>query len=251
MSGEHDSGGGEGGRYMRYAAELDDDSFKRLRKFVRPGGIRIVKSPPCTPDRQSWGHEAVADGGDIGREDDVVRQGGVEALEEFYVEREGGQGGIEDDGDGESDEIIGEICLEDFADVGSEDFDFLDNQSVDLSVLEPGSIGRLPRRPSLKLDSQKVRWIGNEAEFAAFFAEVGLDEWFDVERTVELKEFDVGEDMFREWEAAVEEHNAQCLRWETKAVRKIVDIRDFERDFRDARRRKERRRRAEGVTTAG
>lgn len=221
--------GGEGGRYLQYAAEVDGDSFERLRdsakdvgrKFVRPGAIRVVKTP-------------VPEDGRGNGEDGGVVEGDVAVFEEF-VEGDGASGA----GDSHSDEIVGEICLEDFADVGSEDFDFLENQSVDQLGLEPSSFGRLSRRPSLKLDSQKLRWIGNEAEFAAFFAEVGLDEWFDVEGPRELEEFDVSDEIVREWELAAEEHNERCELWGSKAIRRVVDIREFERDFREGRRRRE------------
>lgn len=220
--------GGEGGRYLQYAAEVDDDSFERLRdiaketgrKFVRPGAIRIVKTPFAGD-----GLGSVEEGGVVERD--------VEVFEEF-VEGVGGGGSR----DAHSDEIVGEICLEDFADVGSEDFDFLENQSVDLTGLEPSSLGRLSRGTSLNLDSQKLRWVGNEAEFAVFFAGVGLDEWFDVEGPREVGEFEVSEETAREWELAAEEHNERCELWGSKAIRRVVDIRQFERDFRDGRRRR-------------
>lgn len=139
-----------------------------------------------------------------------------------------------DESDGRSDEIIGEICLEDFADVGSDDFEFLENQSVDMAGIEPGSVGRLSRLPSLKLDSQKLRWIGNEAEFAAFFAEVGLDDWFDVDVPVDMKLFDVGDDVFAEWNNVGLEHNRYSSQWQTLQQQQHAapsDIRQLEADF--------------------
>lgn len=171
-------------RYLQYAAELDDLSFEKLKRFVRPGGIRLLS-------------------------------------EEHQAEQ------------AEDDELIGEICLEDFADVDDEDFEFLEDASMG-DWEETG----LSRRPSLKLDSQKLGWIGNEKEFAKFFAEVGLDEWFEVETSREVKEFEVGEDVLGEWRRDVEEHNSLCERWGSKAVRRIDDIRAFEREFREGRRRR-------------
>lgn len=171
-------------RYLQYAAELDDLSFEKLKRFVRPGGIRLLNK-------------------------------------EHEIEH------------AEDNELIGEICLEDFADVDDEDFEFLEEASIgDLEDTGP------QRRPSLKLDSQKLRWIDNEEEFAQFFAEVGLDEWFEVETSREVKEFEVGEDVLGEWKKDVEEHNTLCERWRCKAVRRVDDIRVFEREFRQDRRRR-------------
>lgn len=133
------------------------------------------------------------------------------------------------DADGE---IIGEICLEDFAD-GEDDFDLLDGQSLDLGY-EGSSFGRMSRRPSLKLDN-KLRWIGDEKEFAAFFAEVGLDELFDVEEQ-QWQEFEVDDDVENEWRAAGEEHNERCSTWET--MYDAPDIRDLLVDYREAMRRR-------------
>lgn len=171
-------------RYLQYAAELDDLSFEKLKRFVRPGGIRLLNK-------------------------------------EHEIEH------------AEDNELVGEICLEDFADVDDEDFEFLEEASIgDLEDTGP------QRRPSLKLDSQKLRWIDNEEEFAQFFAEVGLDEWFEVETSREVKEFEVGEDVLGEWKKDVEEHNTLCERWRCKAVRRVDDIRVFEREFRQDRRRR-------------
>lgn len=175
-------------RYLKYAAELDDMSFEKLKRFIRPGGIRVVNKEEET----------------------------------------------EKDEDGEVDEdFIGEICLEDFADVDDDDFDFLEDASVTEWEGETGMI----RRPSLKLDSQKLRWIGNEKEFAQFFAEVGLDEWFEVERKKEVKEFNVGDQVIQEWKLDIEEHNRLCALWGSKAVRRTQDIRILEREFREGKRR--------------
>lgn len=169
-------------RYLQYAAELDDLSFEKLKRFVRPGGIRLLSKE----------HET-----------ELV----------------------------EDNELIGEICLEDFADVDDDDFGFLEEASMG-DWEDTG----LQRRPSLKLDSQKLKWIGNEEEFAEFFTEVGLDEWFEVETNREVQEFEVGEDVLGEWKKDVEEHNTLCERWRCKAVRRIDDIRVFEREFRQDRR---------------
>eukprot|EP00177_Eucheuma_denticulatum_P003268 GFKZ01005906.1.p1 GENE.GFKZ01005906.1~~GFKZ01005906.1.p1 ORF type:complete len:311 (+),score=76.75 GFKZ01005906.1:132-1064(+) len=172
-------------RYLQYAAELDDLSFEKLKKFVRPGGIRILN-----------------------KEEEVE--------------------------EAEHEDLIGEICLEDFADVDDDDFEFLEEASVG----EWEEIG-MPRKPSLKLDSQKLRWIGNEKEFAQFFAEVGLDEWFEVEsRREDSEEFQVGEEVVMEWTKDLEEHNRICGMWGSKAVRKLLDIRLMEREFKEGRRRR-------------
>lgn len=172
-------------RYLQYAAELDDLSFEKLKKFVRPGGIRILN-----------------------KEEEVE--------------------------EAEHEDLIGEICLEDFADVDDDDFEFLE----DASVGEWEETG-MPRKPSLKLDSQKLRWIGNEKEFAQFFAEVGLDEWFEVESRREgSEEFQVGEEVVMEWTRDIEEHNRICGMWGSKAVRKMHDIRLMEREFQEGRRRR-------------
>lgn len=163
--------GGEGGRYVEYAGEMDEDSFERLRVAARErrGGMRLVEGE-------------------------------------------------------EEDEIIGEICLEDFADAES-DFDLLDGQSIDVDL--EGGYGRMSRRPSLKLDGGKVRWLG-EGEFAKVFAEVSLEELFDVEEAV-WEEFEVDEGVEKEWFAAGEEHNWRCGLWHADA--ECVDVRDLAEEF--------------------
>ena len=182
-------GHGEAARYLQYAADIDDDSFDRLKELALQG-----------------------------------RNGNAVAL--VVDDEETTDGNSQKNEQGEE-EFIGEICLEDFADE-NEEFDFLDNQSVDFGF-EPTSGGRISRRPSLKLDSNKVRWIGNEKEFAAFFADIGLDDWFDVETEAEWGEFEVGEGVEKEWREAGIEHNQRCIEW--KEISNTVDIRDLANEF--------------------
>lgn len=242
--------GGEGGRYLEYAADLDDDSFERLRhfthsamrKYVRPPAIRVV-SPLgsgdfSAVDCSAEGSTTVsteAGAGANSKEAEVVRRLSAAQLSEA------GEG----DGDGpHSDEIIGAICLDDFADAGSqEEYEFLEGESMDYCVMEPPSFGRRSRRPSLKLDSQKLRWIGNETEFAKFFADVGLDDLFDADATVDMTDFEVSPDVLVEWEAAALEHNNRCTAWAppgqyARGTESVPDIRQLGPEFHESVRRR-------------
>lgn len=123
-------------------------------------------------------------------------------------------------------QLIGEICLADFAD-GDDDLDILDGQSIDVAF-EPTSVG-MPSRTSLKFDSGQLRWIGDEKEFAAFFAQVGLDELWEKEHQ-QWDEFLVDQQLFEEWTHAGEEHNKRCAVWRDLSLPDIRDVLpEFER----------------------
>lgn len=132
-------------------------------------------------------------------------------------------------------DIVGEICLEDFADEDMDnDYAFLDEQSGNLSsgALEMrASFCRLAGPQGAYVDnSSTVRWIGDEKEFAAFFAEVGLDDLSDV-KEVDVSEFILEERMVQEWRASGEEHNELCSAWCASHGDNAMDIRKFVDDF--------------------
>lgn len=129
-------------------------------------------------------------------------------------------------GDSADDEIVGAICLEDFADDEPDgDYAFLDGLSVEMgadqgtqdddSSLLNGSLGQEGSKKEVMLDASAVRWIADDHEFAKFFAQVGvhLDDLFDADEEQQLSEFSVGDHVINEWRAAGEEHNRQCLKW--------------------------------------
>lgn len=143
--------------------------------------------------------------------------------------------GVEDSTD---DEIVGAICLEDFADDEPDgDYAFLDGLSVEMSAgrggqdINPDSLSdSLTQEGSGKevvLDASSVRWIADEREFANFFAQVGvtLDDLFDADEEQQLSEFCVDEDVINEWRAAGEEHNRRCLQWSLSNLRIKDNIR--------------------------
>lgn len=122
-------------------------------------------------------------------------------------------------------QLIGQICLADFADA-DDDFDLLDGQSIDVAF-EPASLA-VSSRASLKLDSAQLRWIGDEKEFAAFFAQVGLDELWDNDHQ-QWDEFLVDQHLLDEWMRAGEEHNTRCALWNSHLS--LPDIRDVLPEF--------------------
>lgn len=191
--------------YAAYAAELDDSSFERLRDFTRS-----VASARLREQRQSGGGSA--NGPDS--------SGDFSAVASY---------GVDDDAENA---IIGEICLEDFADASSEDFDFLDDQSMDLASAEVG--WRTGRRPSLKMDNQKLTWIGDESDFAAFFADFGLDDILqdasEASEHEQAADFNVSAGLLKEWQTAARNHNEACSAW-TSSVSNVLDIRLYIRDY--------------------
>lgn len=131
------------------------------------------------------------------------------------------QAGSANDG---NDELIGEICLEDFADGDVDDW-----ASIDLSV-DTASVGVMSRRPSLKVESGGLRWIADERDFAALFADVGLDDLVDVVDEIPItREFAVPDDVLLKWRSAGEEHNRLCSLW--PLVREAPDIRGLVPEF--------------------
>lgn len=190
--------GGEGGRYLAYAAEFDSAEFEKKRnalRKLRPAAIRLAakptggsetnRKPPTKPENGGGG------GGGGGG-------GSVKDLAELF-------GGMKT-ADGE---IVGEICLEDFADDDdNEDFDFLDGQIVD--VCDGGS---------LRLDGQQINIFGEE-EFAAFCKEVGLDQLLEHPKpsVEEWKTFQVGDSMMGQWKDDARIHNRFVARWNEDVV---------------------------------
>lgn len=128
--------------------------------------------------------------------------------------------------DGGDDEIVGAICLEDFADDEPDgDYAFLDGLSVEMSAdrgiqdKDNGSsndpFAQEGSSQEVVLDASSVRWIADEREFAKFFAQVGVnvDDLFDADEEQQLSEFCVDDHVIDEWRAAGEEHNQRCLTW--------------------------------------
>jgi hypothetical protein len=215
--------GGEGAKYLKYAGELDDASFERLRDFTR----HMAR----TSDANSHAHTV------------PMRRTGENAEEGSAVGGNSGgkDGSTGDDGDRRqranrgADEIIGEICLEDFADASSEDFDFLDDVAAD-GAMSPRQSGR-----GMKVDSETMTWIGNEAEFNAFFADVGLDDFMlsggDSSPKASCAVFKVEPEVLAEWEEAVADHNKSCRERVDTFVASSVDIRTLVDEFCRRRRR--------------
>jgi hypothetical protein len=190
--------------YAAYAAELDDNCFDRLREFTKE---IVTQQRLGTSASTSLGN--VSCPGDVGAMQPVVSA-------------------ISIDDDNEA--IIGEICLEDFADASSEDFDFLDDPNADYTSSDVSL--RTLRRPSLKMDNQKLTWIGNESEFQAFFAGFGLDNiLLDVDSPEhDLTDFVVSPDVLAEWDDAARCHNDVCSDW-LKPLTDPPDIRLFVDEF--------------------
>lgn len=105
-------------------------------------------------------------------------------------------------------DIVGEICLEKFAEEACDevDYDFLDGQSLDLGM--EGANLTVEESDEEKGVGDGLRLIGDEREFTAFFASVGLnnlllDDCDDAQRD----EFIVDDETESEWRAAGDEHN--------------------------------------------
>lgn len=109
-------------------------------------------------------------------------------IEESVCESE-----TKDDNEGSErgDEIVGEICLEDFAEGD-------DEWSVDFDGLS--------RRGSVRVDGVLL-----EEEDVKKLLEMGIEDWFEDESG--LEEFEVGEEVEQEWRRCGEEHNRVCGRW--------------------------------------
>lgn len=124
--------------------------------------------------------------------------------------------------DNDSD-IIGEICLENFAEDGEteSDYDFLDGQSVDLSVQGPDGDCH-----NVKVD---VRWEDKDFDFdiAALFASFIID---GSDAFTGSKDFDINEQMRRQWKQDCEEHNRKCLTVPVQSNH-FPDIRLFAKHF--------------------
>jgi hypothetical protein len=190
--------------YAAYAAELDDNSFNRLREFTKEIASQRIIGASGSASLLNIGHSLDA------------RIGGptVSALPNA------------DDNDA----IIGEICLEDFADGSSEDFDFLEDPNADYAASEVPF--RSSKRPSLKMDNQRLTWIGNESEFQAFFADFGLDNILqDVDAPEhDVSDFAVSADILTEWDDAAQHHNEVCQGWITSFT-EPPDIRSYVDEF--------------------
>lgn len=109
----------------------------------------------------------------------------------------------EDDND-----IVGEICLEKFAEEACDavDYDFLDGQSIDLGMEDANlTVEKGDEEQGVR---DGLRLIGDEREFAAFFASVGLDNLLlDDGDEAQRDEFIVDDETESEWRAAGDEHN--------------------------------------------
>lgn len=207
-------------------ANASDEGFQGAG-LERLAAVRIIASES--------GKAAHDDSAYHGGQDD--NGAGKSSSSKFDVDGCGGDGIDDENGDDDDgeDAIIGEICLEDFADLEvDDDYEFLDGQSIDLSFepVSTGTMGRLSTRPSLKLDNNTVRWIGDEKEFAKFFAEVGLDDLLDGNEE-QWAVFRIDDGVVEEWRAAGEEHNRRCEMWAplSSAHSSPMDIRDLARDF--------------------
>lgn len=157
--------------------------------------------------------------------------------------------------DGLEDEILGAICLEDFADGEPDgDYAFLDGLNVEMGTdndsiegdwnMSAPTSDQGSFRKEVLLDAASVRWITDEREFAALFAQVGVnvDDLFDADNKSETAEFRVDDQVLNEWRAAGEEHNRRCVQWtghdilmnddsETDGAKSPMDIRLLAGDF--------------------
>jgi hypothetical protein len=91
---------------------------------------------------------------------------------------------------------------------------------------------RSSKRPSLKMDNQRLTWIGNESEFQAFFADFGLDNILqDVDAPEhDISDFAVSSDILTEWDDAAQHHNEVCQGWITSFT-EPPDIRSYVDEF--------------------
>lgn len=178
--------GGEGGRYLQYESEIDRSEFEQLRRRTRKA---FRKLRPAS-----------------------IRLAPVAEQKQAPPPKEESSEG----------EIIGEICLEDFADDGSEDFDFLDGQIVD--VWTDGDDG--DGRPSLRLDGQHLSLFGEE-EFAAFVKEVGLQQLFEPPQPTEVEwdTFRVDDALLDQWRDDAKSHNELAGLWSHAKIGS--DLRDM------------------------
>lgn len=192
------SSGGEGGRYLEYAAELDDDSFERLVEFTKQ--IALERKRANQTERGATSDESASQSPEA-------------------ADASGGQ-------------IIGEIRLEDYAEISdgeSDDMDFLnDAESGELG--SPDNSSRAGSR-GVRMDNQKLTWIGDEAEFAAFFADFGFDDilFENGSSEVHAADFDVGPGVLQEWTNFICDHNETCGAWANSLVNKpsTLDIRNL------------------------
>ena len=198
--------GGEGGRYLAYEAEFDRAEFEKKRnalRKLRPAAIRLAAN---TAPKES---SAATPGKPPTKPDNT---GSVKDLAELF-------GGMKT----EDGEIVGEICLEDFADDdGSEDFDFLDGQIVD--VCDGGS---------LRLDGQQINIFGEE-EFAAFCKEVGLHQLLEPPKPSEeeWKTFQVDDAVMGQWKDDARIHNRFVARWNEDVLVPPDDVRALAKSVR-------------------
>jgi hypothetical protein len=204
----------EGAKYLNYAGEVDDALFERLRDFTRhmarydggrsSAGVSDASSGPKTIPASHVGDAMISDHGAAG------------------IGTEGGGGD-------KSGDILGEICLEDFADASSEDFDFLDDVNT-----EGASSPRQGGNRGIRMDSEKLTWIGNEAEFNAFFADVGLDDFLlggDAPPQPSAAVFEIGPDVLLDWEEGIADHNKSCRDQANTLTEPSIDIRSLAVDF--------------------
>lgn len=232
--------GGEGGRYLQYASEFDGAEFEQLRRRtrkafrkLRPAAIRLAPGvaapgvPDVSPDEQNSAPKRVAS---APPERDPPRVPATTASVAELAETFGGMhtdvAATCTDGVADGGEIIGEICLEDYADGGSEDFDFLDGQIVDVWTDGDGEDGR----PSLRLDAQHMSLFGEE-EFAAFVKEVGLHQLFERPTPTEndWSTFRVDDAVVQQWRDDSTIHNVFAARWASLPNAHSHDVRAFAR----------------------
>lgn len=204
--------GGEGRRYFEYAAELDDDSFERLRRYVK-GRSTPASSSDFSGVKVVQGIES-ADGleaamarvsFDSGRARDSFSNAARPPVAPVLAVAPVGSA----------------MRLEDYADGSSDDQFSMEEEEED--------VGR-------GVGGDEVTWVGNEAEFAAFIADFGLDDaLFDDEPGPDVYgDFDVGEDVFEQWREDIVRHNAQCGDGEPEGALlsdRGADIRQFTDDF--------------------
>jgi hypothetical protein len=191
--------GGEGRRYLEYAAELelDDESFERLVEFTK----QLVFERRLGASNPSGTRPQLTATDELAARDPASRDAANDTVQ---------------------------IRLEDYADASSEDLDFLDDEG-DADLAEAG--GRVGSR-GFRTDGQKLTLTGNEEEFAAFFADFGLDDvMFEGDAPApDVTYFDVEPAVLAEWEDAALDHNESCGAW-VDVFANALDIRCFADSF--------------------
>ena len=122
----------------------------------------------------------------------------------------------------DDDDIVAEICLEDFAEDDAGDESLWDGESVNMDLEMASKHG------------SRV-WI-DEDDFKRLLE----GEWFDHDDVllngVEKDVFDVPDSLLEQWKVDVYHHNSMCGKWQAQALTPELDIRTLTAQFQLAQR---------------